>query len=62
MLMLTIFGGVFMIDREMQLIQGLADLTKAVASMQESLKSLTEVCYLLKSRVEVLEDKNRENK
>ena len=51
-----------MIDREMQLIHGLADLTKAVASMQESLKSLTEVCYLLKSRVEVLEDKNRENK
>lgn len=44
-------------DRELDLINGLADLAKIVAGLQTCIKDLTESCYILKDRVEALEAK-----
>lgn len=44
-------------DRELDLINGLADLTKIVAGLQTCIEDLTESCYILKARIEALEAK-----
>jgi hypothetical protein len=44
-------------DREQGLIDGLAQAISLIGSLQESMKNLTEACYLLKERIEALEAK-----
>lgn len=45
-------------DRELEIINGLAELTGIVAGLQGQIKDLVEACYLLKARIEDLEGKN----
>lgn len=42
-------------DRELELIQSVADLTKIVAGLQDNIKKLTESMWLMKERIEELE-------
>ena len=42
-------------DRETELINAVAELTKIIAGMQKSIQSLTEAGWMLKERIEKLE-------